>query len=81
MSDTTRDNLDTFWELVDEILNAVLFVLIGLLGGFTTFSTLGYETFAMLRDGDVFAASANLSAHIVGGLLCVWLGHSAASAL
>jgi CPA1 family monovalent cation:H+ antiporter len=30
MSDTTRDHLDTFWELVDEILNAVLFLLIGL---------------------------------------------------
>lgn len=30
MSTTTQDNLDTFWELVDEILNAVLFVLIGL---------------------------------------------------
>jgi CPA1 family monovalent cation:H+ antiporter len=30
MSPTTRDNLDTFWELVDEILNALLFMLIGL---------------------------------------------------
>lgn len=30
MSDTTRQHLDTFWELVDEILNALLFVLIGL---------------------------------------------------
>jgi CPA1 family monovalent cation:H+ antiporter len=30
MSDTTREHLDTFWELVDEVLNAVLFVLIGL---------------------------------------------------
>ncbi len=30
MSDTTRDHLDKFWELVDEILNAILFVLIGL---------------------------------------------------
>ena len=30
MSDRTRDNLDTFWELVDEVLNAILFVLIGL---------------------------------------------------
>ncbi len=30
MSDTTRQNLDTFWELIDEVLNAVLFVLIGL---------------------------------------------------
>ena len=30
MSDTTREHLDTFWELMDEVLNAVLFVLIGL---------------------------------------------------
>jgi monovalent cation:H+ antiporter, CPA1 family len=30
MSDTTRRHLDVFWELVDEILNAVLFLLIGL---------------------------------------------------
>ena len=30
MSESTRDHLDTFWELIDEIANAVLFVLIGL---------------------------------------------------
>lgn len=30
MSESTREHLDSFWELVDEILNAVLFVLIGL---------------------------------------------------
>jgi CPA1 family monovalent cation:H+ antiporter len=30
MSAVTRERLDTFWELIDEILNAVLFVLIGL---------------------------------------------------
>ena len=30
MSDSTREHLDSFWELVDEVLNAVLFVLIGL---------------------------------------------------
>lgn len=30
MSDKTREHLDMFWELVDELLNAVLFVLIGL---------------------------------------------------
>jgi CPA1 family monovalent cation:H+ antiporter len=30
MSDRTREHLDTFWELIDEILNAVLFVLIGM---------------------------------------------------
>ena len=30
MSDVTRDRLDNFWELIDELLNAVLFLLIGL---------------------------------------------------
>jgi CPA1 family monovalent cation:H+ antiporter len=30
MSETTRDHVDTFWELIDEVLNAVLFLLIGL---------------------------------------------------
>ena len=30
MSDITREHLDTFWQLIDEILNAVLFVLLGL---------------------------------------------------
>ena len=30
MSDKTREHLDQFWELVDEILNIILFVLIGL---------------------------------------------------
>lgn len=30
MSDRTREHLDTFWELLDEILNAVLFLIIGL---------------------------------------------------
>lgn len=30
MSETTREHLDNFWELIDEVLNAVLFILIGL---------------------------------------------------
>ena len=30
MSETTRKNLDTFWELINEILNAILFILIGI---------------------------------------------------
>jgi len=30
MSDKTREHLDNFWELIDEVLNAILFVLIGL---------------------------------------------------
>ncbi|MEE9328351.1 MAG: sodium:proton antiporter [Cocleimonas sp.] len=39
MSDKTRDHLDNFWELIDEILNAMLFVLIGLEVLVLTFNT------------------------------------------
>lgn len=37
MSARTQEHLDTFWELIDETLNAVLFVLIGLEGLILTF--------------------------------------------
>ena len=37
MSETTREHLDAFWEMIDEILNAVLFVLIGLEVAILTF--------------------------------------------
>jgi len=39
MSDKTREHLDNFWELIDEILNAMLFVLIGLEVLVLTFDT------------------------------------------
>ena len=47
------------------------FGLIGLLGGFTTFSTFGYETFAMLRDAEHLRAAANVALHVILGLGCV----------
>jgi CrcB protein len=56
------------------------FVLVGLLGGFTTFSTFGYETVAMLRDGEHLRASTNVGAQVALGLFAVWLGYTAASA-
>lgn len=55
------------------------FTLIGLLGGFTTFSTFGYETFAMARDGEVLRASLNVGLHVVLGLILVWLAYGLAS--
>jgi len=55
------------------------FVLIGLLGAFTTFSTFSYETFAMIRDGEYLPALANLTVHAVVGLILVWLGYSIAT--
>ena len=52
------------------------FALIGVLGGFTTFSTLAYETFAMIRDDEYLRVAANVGAHVVLGLALVWLGYA-----
>jgi CrcB protein len=56
------------------------FLLIGLLGGFTTFSTFGYETFAMLRDAEYVHALANVCLHVILGLTLVWLGYTLTTA-
>lgn len=55
------------------------FVLVGVLGGFTTYSTFGMETFALLRDADFLRAAGNVLVHVVGGLVLVWIGYSLAS--
>jgi CrcB protein len=52
-----------------------LALLIGLLGGFTTFSTFGYETWALLSDREWGLAGANVLLSNVLGLGAVWLGH------
>ncbi|RME00837.1 MAG: fluoride efflux transporter CrcB [Deltaproteobacteria bacterium] len=52
------------------------FVLIGLLGAFTTYSTFLYETFAMLQDAEYLLAAANVGIQLVLGLFLVWLGHT-----
>lgn len=52
------------------------FLLIGLLGGFTTFSTFGYETFTLLRDNQIIPALANSGLQVIIGVLAVWLGYS-----
>lgn len=53
-----------------------LFLILGLLGGFTTYSTFGYETFALLRDADYLRAVGNVTIHIVLGLALVWAGYA-----
>lgn len=56
-----------------------LFVMIGMLGGFTTYSTFGFESYALLRDADFLRAAGNVSVHVVLGLTLVWAGYSLAS--
>lgn len=53
-----------------------IFMLIGVLGGFTTFSTFGYEAFALLRDAEYLRAAAYLGVHVFAGLGLVWAGYA-----
>lgn len=55
-----------------------LFIFIGLLGGFTTFSSFGYETFVLARGGQMIAAFSNMLLHLTLGLAAVWFGHALA---
>ncbi len=55
-----------------------LFLGIGLLGGFTTYSTFSYETFALLSDQMYGRATLNVALHLVLGLVAVWCGFLAA---
>ena len=51
-------------------------LVVGLLGGFTTFSAFGYETIVMVREGHIVAAAANVGLQITLGLTAVWIGFS-----
>jgi CrcB protein len=55
-----------------------LLVFIGLLGGFTTFSSFGNDTLNLARSGQMFNALANVAVNVMFGLLLVWLGRTLA---
>jgi len=58
-----------------------VFVFVGILGGFTTFSTFGYETFQLLRAGQLAAACASAGMQLVLGLGAVWAGDTLVRAI
>jgi fluoride exporter len=49
-------------------------ILTGILGGYTTFSSFSFETYALLRDGEMLRGLLNASASVLLGLAAVWLG-------
>ncbi len=55
---------------------ARLFVVTGLLGGFTTFSAFGIETLGLLRRGEMLIAISYASLSIIVGVLAMWLSYS-----
>lgn len=54
------------------------FVMVGLCGGYTTFSSFSLETLTLLQQGRPLAAAANILLSLVLCLLGVWLGHALA---
>ena len=59
--------------LISPTTRAIIFI--GLLGGFTTFSSYGLQTFTLMRDGQIGLATLNVAVSNVLGLLMVWMGY------
>lgn len=56
-------------------------ILIGFLGGYTTFSSFGLQSFTLMQDGEFGLAVLNITASNVIGLLLVWAGYTLAKIL
>jgi len=55
-------------------LEARMLLLVGLLGGFTTFSAFSYQTLQLARGGQWGLAALNVTAQLLLGLVAVWFG-------
>jgi fluoride exporter len=65
----------------DASADAKLFVMVGLCGGYTTFSSFSLQTLGLIQDEKWLLAAGNVVASVVLCLLAVWLGHVAALGL
>jgi fluoride exporter len=62
---TERLKLDPNWRFL---------LVVGFLGGYTTFSSFEWETFTTIRDGGLEAGVLNVILSVILGYLAVWLG-------
>lgn len=57
------------------------FFMLGICGGYTTFSSFSLQTLNLARDGEYFRAGTNTVLSVILCLVGVWLGHALASSL
>ena len=57
------------------------FIMVGLCGGYTTFSSFSLQTLNLMRDGEWSPAIGNVGLSVVLCMFAVWLGHVAAASL
>lgn len=57
------------------------FFMVGVCGGYTTFSSFSLQTLALARDGDMTRATLNVGASVLFCLIGVWLGSAAGAAI
>ena len=62
---TERFKLDPNWRLL---------LVVGFLGGYTTFSSFEWETYTAVRDGARWTGALNVVSSVILGYLAVWLG-------
>jgi CrcB protein len=51
-----------------------LLLVVGVLGGYTTFSSFAYETYGLVKDGDFGKGFVNVAVSVIAGYLAVWCG-------
>lgn len=51
-----------------------LLLVVGFLGGYTTFSSFEYESYSLVRDGSTWLGLLNLAGSVIFGFAAVWLG-------
>ena len=57
------------------------FIMIGLCGGYTTFSSFSLQTLALMQDGEYWLASANIVVSVIACLAAVWAGYALAASI
>jgi CrcB protein len=66
--------MTVFTERGEPSPNLRMLLVVGMLGGFTTFSSFGWESFEAMEEGSRWIGFANIALSVIFGYLAVWCG-------